>query len=247
MNCRSIGLGVVVCAAAATSNLGAQLRIIADTIVVRTIPLQYLSNSDAAKLASPYLEGRGDAGVYSAGSSVRGVTVRASGRVMIAIDSLLRANDRAPVTVLLRLQIVAAVDSAIHDPAINDVDAELHNLFRFNGYRLLSQNIVRVNENSSFSTIMRGPLADQLTVAGGIEGALRENGKSVQLYVSIAHDAHTAEMLAGAVQTGRLHQELLRTGLSIPIGQTVVVGSAMTGSSTPAIILIMRPELSQKP
>jgi hypothetical protein len=104
-----------------------------------------------------------------------------------------------------------------------------------------------VNDNSTFHTTMRGPNGDQLTISGGIDGARRDGGKSVQLTVSVAHNARTAEMLAGAVQTGSLHQELLSTGLSIPIGQTVVVGSAMTGSSTPAIILTVRPELAPKP
>jgi hypothetical protein len=231
----------------AASGLGAQQRIVADTIVVRTIPLQYLSNSDAAKLASPYLEGRGDAGVFSAGGSVHAVTLRASARMILVVDSLLRANDRAPVTVVLRLQIIAALDSTVRDAAIGEVDAELHNLFRFNGYRLLSQNIVRVNDNSNFQTLMRGPNGDQLTISGGIDGARRDGGKSVQLNVSVAHDPRTAEMLAGAVQTGRMHQELLSTWLSIPMGQTVVVGSAMTGNSTPAIILTVRPELAPKP
>jgi hypothetical protein len=47
------------------------------------------------------------------------------------------------------------------------------------------------------------------------------------------------------VQTGTMHQVLLETGLTIPIAQTVVVGSAMTGGSTPAIILTIRPELAK--
>jgi hypothetical protein len=245
MTFRFARLAAIACAAFAASAAYAQgAADLAGDIRVKTIPLQNLSNSDAAKLVSPYLEGHGNSGVFSAGTAVHAVTVRANARLMATVDSLLRANDRPPATVVLRLQIIAASDSALHDASITEIDAELHNLFRFKGYHLLSQDIVRVNESSPFSTIMRGPLGDQLTVSGGIEGGLRDGGKSVQVYITLAHDARTAQMLAGQVQTGTLHQELLHTGLTIPIGQTVVVGSAMTGSSTPAIILTIRPELS---
>lgn len=234
-------------ASVTVSSVGAQ-QSPGDTVVVKTIALQFLSNADAAKLAAPYIpNGYTRAGVFEAGNAVHAITVTAPARVIVRIDSLLKANDRAPVMVTLRLQVIAASDSAVHDASITELDAELHNLFRFNGYRLLSQNTVSVNSRSMFSATMRGPGGDQLTVSGDLNGVQGEGAKSVQVYISLSHNARQTEMVAGAVQTGMIPQQLLRTGLTIPIGQTVVVGSAMTGGSTPAIILTVKPELSPKP
>jgi hypothetical protein len=264
MNLRLVGPAVLSLVAALTSSsLSAQrsvgdtviektlLRVAAhqpsDTLMIKTLPLQYLSNADAAKLISPYMPLFGTAGVYEAGSAVHAITVRAPAVVLARVDSLLKANDRAPVTVTLRLQVIAASDSAVRDASISELDAELRNLFRFSGYRLLSQNSVSVNDGSMFSATMRGPNGDQLTVTGDVTGVRRDGSKSVELHVSLSHNARQSEMVNGAVQTGTLHQQLLQTGLSIPIGQTVVVGSAMTTGSTPAIILTVRPELAQKP
>jgi hypothetical protein len=252
MNARSVRFGMIALTAMLSSSLGAQ-QSAADTLIVKTLSLQYISNADAAKLVSPYVMPRGGstagmfAGVFEAGDAVHAITVRASATVMARVDSLLKANDRPPLTVTLRLQVIAALDSAVRDASISELDAELRNLFRFNGYRLLSQNTVWVNDGSMFSTTMRGPNGDQLTVSGDVTGVRRDGSKSVRLQVSLSHNARQAEMVAGAVQTGMMHQQLLQTALTIPIGQTVVVGSAMTGASTPAIILTVRPELPTKP
>jgi hypothetical protein len=42
-------------------------------------------------------------------------------------------------------------------------------------------------------------------------------------------------------------QTLLSTGLTAPLGQTVVLGSAAYGAPIPAIILSVRPEIAGKP
>jgi hypothetical protein len=186
-------------------------------------------------------------GVFEAGNAVHAITVRAPASVLSRVDSILKANDRAPVTVTLRLQVIAASDSAVRDASISELDAELRNLFRFNGYRLLSQNTVWVNDGSTFSTTMRGPNGDQLSIWGDLSGVRREGTKSVKLVISLTRKTQEAGMMDGKMQSKPVDQGLLQTGLTIPIGQTVVVGSAMTGGSTPAIILTVRPELAQKP
>jgi hypothetical protein len=247
MNARAIRIAVFACAAAMSSGLGAQ-QPASDTLIVRGFPLQYLTNADAAKLVSPYvLSSLARAGVFEAGGAVHAITVRAPAGELARVDSILRANDRQPATVTLRLQVIAASDSAVRDASIGELEAELHNLFRFNGYRLLSQGSVTVNDGSSFEATMRGPNGDQLTVFGLVSGVRRGGNRAVQLQVSLSHKARRAEMVAGLVQSGVEREELLQTGLSIPIGQTVVVGSATSGGPTPAIILTVRPELATKP
>jgi hypothetical protein len=251
MNARSVRLAMFACAAMVSSTLGAQDSRV-DSMVVKTMPLQYLSNADAAKLVSPYVApwlGAGNvmAGVFEAGNAVHAITVRSSARVVTRVDSILRANDRPPATVALRLQVIAASDSAVRDASISELDSELHNLFRFNGYRLLSQNTVWVNDGSMFSTTMRGPNGQQVSISGEISGVRREGTKSVRLEVSLSRKTQESGMIDGKVQSNPIQERLLQTGLTIPIGQTVVVGSAMTVGSTPAIILTVRPELAVKP
>ncbi|MFI5233827.1 MAG: hypothetical protein ACHQSE_15115 [Gemmatimonadales bacterium] len=269
MNVRSARLAVLLCSTLATARASAQAggadsaksqtlaalrRVAGELVVVKTIPLQYLSNGDAARLVAPYAAppfgATGDAaqaGVFEAGNAVHAITVRAPIAMFARIDSIVKANDRPPATLTLRLQVIAASDSAVHDGSIGDIDAELHNLFRFNGYRLLSQNAVWVNDGQMFSTTMRGPNGEQLTISGVVDGVRRDETRSVRLDVTLAHDARRSDMVGGAVQTATSRQTLLQTGLTIPIGQTVVVGSAMPGGSTPAIILTVRPELATKP
>ena len=87
-------------------------RVAGEVIIVKTIPLQYLSNGDAAKLVAPYVSPRvgatGDAassGVFEAGNAVHAITVRASIVMIARIDSIVKANDRPPATLTLRLQV----------------------------------------------------------------------------------------------------------------------------------------------
>jgi hypothetical protein len=247
MNARTIRMVALTGAMAIGSMLGAQ-QMTADTLIVRTISLQFLSNADAAKLASPYIPpGYTYAGVFEAGQAVHAITVKAPARMLVRIDSLIKASDRAPNTVTLRLQVIAAVDSSVRDASIGELDAELHNLFRFSGYRLLSQNTVSVSEGSPFMATMRGPNGVQLTVEGSVGAVRRDAARSVQVYVHLRANARMQRVVAGLPESGAMPEDLLQTGLSIPMGQTVVVGSAISSNSTAAIILTVRPELSQKP
>ncbi len=247
MNARTIRTALFASAMAMASALGAQ-QMVGDTIVVKTIALQFLSNADAAKLVSPYIPpGYTYAGVFEAGKAVHAITVKAPARVLVRIDSLIKADDRPPSTVTLRLQVIAAVDSAVHDASIAELDAELHNLFRFTGYRLLSQNAVSVNEGSEFMATMRGPNGTQLVVSGTVATVRHDPARSVQVYVHLHADPRIARMVAGKVETGSMPEDLLQTGLTIPMGQTVVVGSAISSNSPGAIILTVRPDSPQKP
>ena len=222
-------------------------------LVIRTFPLQHLSNSDAAKLVAPYMlthvptAAFATAEVFEAGNAVHAITVRADAEVIARVDSLLTANDRPRATVIFRFQVIAATDSAVRDPAISVLDAELRNLFRFNGYRLLSQNSAWVDDGENFSATMRGADGYTLLVAGQLRSVRRDGAKgNVQMTIGLERTTREMELM-GIRQTISAPQSLLSTGLSIPLGQTVVVGSAMTGGNSPALILTVRPELAIRP
>jgi hypothetical protein len=209
---------------------------------VRTFKLQNLSAVDAAKLLGPYVNAP-NGGVFEAGN-INAITVRETHSVLALVDSLLRVHDRPRAVVTMRFQLIAALDSTYRDPAIAGIDAELRKLFRFSGYELIGEGTARTEERSDFtmslSTKPKGPVNERMTEAfqirgwvEGVEGA--GDGRTVRISVS----------LQSAMQ-GKDAPDLLRTGLTMPTGQSVILGSArptMTFGSRAALILVVQPEV----
>lgn len=232
-------------------------------IDVRLFPLEYLSNADAATLVSPFVTQGPCCGVFEAGAAVRGITVKAPRDVLQRVDSLLKANDRAPTTLTFRFQLIAAVDSAGRDPAIpGGVDSTLKDLFRFGGYRLLSQASATV-ESGTFSVTLSGAgapytISGQLGGSGrggsGGRGAVSSPGganappmsaSGVRLNINLMGPMESATNNPGIMSTQ--YNTLLSTGLSLPIGQTVVLGSAAGNGQRRALILTVRAEVLAHP
>jgi len=206
-------------------------------LAVKTFTLHYLQPHDAASLVSPYIQSRGG-GVFEAGRNIQAITVRETPEVLARVDSLLRGRDRAPATVVFRFQLIAAEDTAVHDPAIAGLDSTLRGLFRFAGYRLLSQGTATAGDHQHFQLTM-GAGDDRFGLDGDVM-ALDTNDRtgSVQLMVRLVRKS------AGMYQGKSLPSEgLLETGLTVPLGQTVVLGSAAPRGERRALILSVRPEV----
>jgi hypothetical protein len=213
-------------------------------IVVRTFTLQNLSPKDAADLISPYVSHIQMGGVYEAGGALRAITVRATAGVIARVDSLLRANDRPRAAVVFRFQLIAASDSAVRDPAISAIDAELRGLFRFAGYRLLSQGTVTANDRESYTLTMRGSDGVVFDLSGNVFAIQTSGGKgSAQISVHLSEKGNFQPPQRQNYRAGTL----VSTGLTVPFGQTVVLGSAVSSGDAPALILTVRPELVPKP
>ena len=236
------------------STSGVQRAVVRGQVVndVRLFPLAFLSNGDAAKLVTPFVGQGPGAGVFDAGSAVRGITVRAPKDVLDRVDSLLKANDRAPVTMTFRFQLIAAVDSAGRDPAIaGGVDSTLKELFRFGGYKLLAQASATV-ESGSFQVTMSG-MGAPYTISGAlleVRGRLASNPRTgsssmdvsgVRLNVNLTGPFEQVSA-SGRGVTSTQFQNLLNTGVSVPIGQTVVLGSGSATGDRRAVIMTVRVE-----
>lgn len=200
--------------------LGAVLMVAAGTataqdtrqaIPVRTFALQRLDVKDAAKLLAPYLQSPA-AGAFETGSAVRAITVRGTTRELNTVDSLLAVYDRAPRGVLLRFQIIEATEDAKKDPRIAEVDASLHELFRYTGYRLIAEGIAKTEEAQSFDVSL-GAEGASYSVHGGVISADLTNG-ALRMFVSLKQP-----MAMGS-------ESLFATQLTLPMGQMVVLGSA---------------------
>jgi len=208
----------------------------AGQVTVRTFMLQRLSQQQAADLLAPYMTAGKGEGVFTAGTGVRGVTVRGTHETLARVDSLLRANDHPARTLRLRFQLIAASDSAIErDPAIADVDAALRGMFQFKGYRLLSEGVVFTVEGTpGFGLALKGGEGERYEISGDLRALTTGSGGDLaDLDVSLKRPG---------VEGAFAGSSILSTRLNAPVGKTVVLGSGAGQGNTVTMILVVRPE-----
>ena len=212
---------------------------------IRTFKLRNMKPDDAAKLLGPYVTSPGG-GVFEAGS-VGAITVRETFTTLTLIDSLLRVHDKARAVVSMRFKLIAALDSSVRDPAIDDIDAELRKLFKFRGYELIGEGTMLSEELTDFmTTVSTRPRyagrdvtgkdimhAEIFRIRGWMDGITGTgNERTIRLQVT--------------VQDAGNDNELLRTGLTLPIGQTVILGSAKPAMGVRgALILVVQPDIAR--
>lgn len=208
---------------------------------VRTFTLRQLAPMDAASLVSPYIVSP-DGGVYAPNNGgARAITVRETARVLARIDSVLAMLDRPRPTVRLRFQLIAAQEQGERDPRIASLDSTLRDLFRFRSYRLLAQTAVAVGEWKEFAQSF-GAEDQQLYLSGVINAVTTDaDSARVSLEVTLSRPPVTGDLRTD--RNPASGARVLSTGLSIPIGQTVVLGSGASGKAIQALILVVTPEL----
>lgn len=219
---------------------------------VRTFKLQNLRPDDAAKLLAPYVNAP-NGGVFDAGS-INAITVRETHSVLALVDSLLRVHDRPRAVVTMRFQLIAALDSNVRDPAIAGVDGELRKLFRFPGYELIGEGTTRTEERSDYTMSLS---TKPKSVSFGRSGEKELVTESFQIRgwvesVEGVGDSRTVRItvLLQDATRGKDAAELLRTGLTMPTGQSVILGSArpvMAFGARAALILVVQPEVVDSP
>lgn len=203
---------------------------------VKTLPLHHLSNSDAVLLLTPYVTGNGT--VYPLGSSIHAVTVRGNAAAIADAERVLAQYDRSPTTVSLSFQLIGADNTTRRDASLAGIDSVLRGVLRFTGYHLLTVAMVNISEGANASQILTADgqdyrLSYEVTDISGTSA-----DATVHVQVSLAR--------TGVISNGRVPAILLSTGVTIPIGHTVVLGSSADGASssgeTRALILTVRPQ-----
>jgi hypothetical protein len=209
-------------------------------LAIRTFKLRNMRPDDAAKLLSPYVTSPGG-GVFEAGS-VGAITVRETFTTLTLIDSLLRTHDKPRAVMSMRFKLIAALDSSMRDPAIEDIDAELRKLFRFRGYELIGEGTMLSEESTDFMTTLSTKAhrlrnsnemwQETFRIRGWMDGITGTGGdRTIRVQVTL--------------QDAGNDSELLRTGLTLAIGQTVILGSAKPTMTLgrAALILVVQPEV----
>jgi type II secretory pathway component GspD/PulD (secretin) len=192
----------------------------------RTIELAHLKPEQAQLLLEPYLGG---------GARIRAterppaVTITTRSRKLDQLEELLRRYDVPSPGVRLRFQIIEADGFTTSDSAIAEVEAALRDLFRFRGYRLVAEALAAGSSNSSTRHLMVGQ--DDLNL-----------DLMVDVGQVIANDRSKAAELHVTLQApGR--GVLLESNVTVPHGQTVVLGTARPFPNMGALILVVRPEI----
>lgn len=203
---------------------------------VRQYTLQVLSGSDAQSLLAPFVPVEGGGGVWRSSGTV--ITVIGSKRTLAVADSVLKLYDHQPTTLALRFMLIEASDSAVSDGRIGEVEAELRKVLKFNGYRLMAEATALVAEAQGFTSTMSTADHAEFTVDGGVK-TVREGSVGI----GIALRSGTKGLLMGT-PTSPDTRQLLATSLTVPIGQTAVLGTAANDKGIAALILTVRPELS---
>ena len=152
------------------------------------------------------------------------ISVRETPDNLARIERLLLTYDRPRPSVRLHFKIIEANGRAGHDSAIADIERELRRLFRFDGYRLVGETVIAGIEGSELTQVITPDVGIRAGIAG-VRG--RGDSAAVQLEVLL------------------LPHEVLRTSVTAPVGQTIVLGNAM-GEGGGAMILTVRAELVEQ-
>jgi type II secretory pathway component GspD/PulD (secretin) len=191
----------------------------------RTMTLAHMKPDQAFMLVEPYV---GDAKNVRATERPAALTITAPGAKLDQIEELLRRYDVPSPGVRLRFQIIEADGFTTNDSAIAEVETALRELFRFRGYRLVAEAFAAGSARSSTFHQMVGPGDVHLRLHVDIGQVTASEGrKAAELHV----------VLSG------VGGNVLESGVTVPHGQTVVLGTARPFPNMGALILVVRPEI----
>jgi type II secretory pathway component GspD/PulD (secretin) len=199
-----------------------------DPLVPRTIPLRQLPPSEALRLASTYVRGEGSS--LEITEVPRALTVRAPSAELHEVERILQQYDRPQPDVTLHFQVIEADGFTTSDSAIADVENALRGLFRFGGYRLAAEALLRSSPQSDIAQQMIGRDGTGYSLTGRVrEVTVGEDGRSAaSMDLKLWIESSTV---------------VLETSVNVPSGQTVVLGTSRPRADRPALILVVKPEV----
>ena len=206
-------------------------------LIVKTVSLHHLTAPEAVQLLTPYVRSSGG-GVFAAPS--RAVTIRESRKNLNDILRVLAQYDRDPANVTLNFQLIAAENTTTRDPNLVGLDSLLRGVLKYTGYRLLTTAVASGSEFGQVTQTLSGD-GEPFTLAVDISEVRtgpNTNDSNIHLHVVLIRDA-----VPGAVGVGHNSSQILSTGLTVPIGQTVVLGTSAVDGGQRALILTVRPQL----
>lgn len=193
----------------------------------RTFEIQYLDADAAGALIEPYIYfDRPEAsGAWSFSGNL--MTVRETADNLEKIARVLQEFDKPRPSVRLHFQVIEADGASTSDPAIADVERQLRQLFRFEGYTLVGEAVIGGTENSTVTQEF-GPAEAPFEIRVGIQN-VRGTADSGSVRLEVDFSA----FLGGSLQTT----------VNARAGQTVVLGNALLRRGGGTLILAVKPEV----
>jgi hypothetical protein len=193
----------------------------------RTIPLSYMSSEEARQLISGQLAGL-DFMAVSYHEDPPTVILRGPDAQVNQVADLVQRFDRPSPNVQLRFQVIEADGFTTTDPAISDVEGALRGLLRFQGYRLVAESMVQAQAPGTAGQRLMAHDGRRFEIRARLARVLqRDTARAVSLEVDLSEGGTS----------------LLGTSLTVPSGQTVVVGTAQAGREGNTLILVVRPRI----
>lgn len=192
------------------------------------ITLNYLSTEEALALVTPHLTEEISVSVPRTGPFPRTMVLRGPDAQVNQLADLVRRFDQPDPNVQLRFQVIEADGFTGTDPAIADVESVLRELFKFRGYRLVGESLVQSQAPGTAMQRLVGTDGTRFEIRAELARVLRrDTAKAVSLQVHLQEEGAS----------------LLGTNLTVPSGQTVVVGTARSGREGSTLILVVRPRI----
>lgn len=160
------------------------------------------------------------------------------------------AEAQAPLVQNVRLtfHLIEADGFEGTDPAIEDIVAELRDVFRFQGYRLLDTSVLRgtlVGEPGArpdgVLTIVRQRTALEEQGTFEIEAMIHRTADPSAVRVSVSLNDEDGAYFSPSGQ--RIRPSVIDASVTARSGQTVVLGSGRPNTSAAALILAMSVQL----
>jgi hypothetical protein len=202
--------------------------------VVKTVPLHHLTSAEAVKLLSPYSQTPGG-GVFEVSANIRAVTIREVPKIYAEMMMVLSQYDRDPATVTLNFQLIAAENTNTRDPGVAGLDSLLRGVLKYTGYRLLTTSVASASENGNVTQTLSAD-GESFTLEVFVND-LRIDGSEASVHLNV----HLIRN--GVPSKGQAPSQVLSTGVTVPVGQTVVLGTSATDVGQRALILTVRPQL----
>jgi type II secretory pathway component GspD/PulD (secretin) len=200
----------------------------APDLETRTFDLQYLAPEDAGAMIDPYVYDSRDGAPGRITMTRQTLTVRETAENLDRIAEVLAQYDKPKPWVRLHFQLIEADGARTADPRIAEVEAELKKLFRFTGYRLLTEAVLSGTARSSVSQT----LGEAQNFAIGVD-------------ITDVRTINDTGIVSMNVQLRSQFGTGLGSQINAREGQTVVLGNTRMGEGArqTTVILTVRPEL----
>ena len=205
-----------------------------DSLEVRTFTLERLDAQEAFGLVSAYVYLDRETGPGTIGMSEGLITIRELPENLDRIAQVLEEYDRPRAAVRLHFQLIQANGFDDRDESIRAVEAELRQLLRYDGYRLVGEAVLQLREGGDGEQILQG------IVEGVSPGEPPFNLEAALGSVSTGDQGSSVELW---VNLSRFNNDILSTDVNAANGQSLVLGTTSSLTGGGALILVVTPTI----